>query len=63
MSARERGGALLFRGQRKSRKARECSDCFRPICKGEFYWSRVELLIDPEGRRSVLVSVSCCREV
>ena len=62
MSARDRGGALLFKGQRKSRKARECSDCFRPICKGEFYWSRVELLIDPEGRRSILVSVSCCKE-
>lgn len=63
MSAKDKGGALLFKGQRKSRKARECPDCGRPICRGEYYWSRVELLIDQEGSRSVLVSVSCCREV
>lgn len=56
------GSKVLFKGQRKSRKSRECETCGRPICKGEYYFTVVRIHIY-DGTRNIEHKQSCCKEL
>lgn len=55
---------LLFDGQRQ-RKGRTatCDNCERMICKNEYYWTKVFLVINENNWREIYTIRSCCREL
>ncbi len=54
---------VLFEGERKARKSHECDVCGRPICKGEYYWTKVTIMGDPNLKKQGYVKQEkqCCK--